>query len=364
MKKDKTTNTINRNNNFGMLHLMASFFVLYGHQYRLLNQLPPVVLGNQIHELGVKTIFLISGYLIAKSLFSMTCGRKKVTAVYLVKRIGRLFPEFLFCLIITAFLIAPLFTTLTVKEYFYNMDSIVFYIKNNLFLYPIFHLPGVFADNPFAGTVNGSLWTMPLEVAMYLCFLLIMLFFREKNRQRIVYTLFGAGIFILWSIKIIYLPEARWVFYGTDWAAALYDIVYFVIGGGIYFWKPKFDIQKSFFLLLLLGIFNFNVAFGREIICMAALSCCIFSLGFAEKQSLNLPWLHPECAYGVYLWGFPVQQCIINLFYITGKIQSANLLFLISSVIAYILARFSYRYIYKPFSKINNRIISYIDERL
>ena len=359
-------NEVTRNNNFGMLHLAASYFVIYGHQYNLLNQSAPVILGNQVHELGLKAIFLISGYLIAKSLFSMSGSRKKVTVIYLVKRFGRLFPEFLFCLIITAFLIGPLFSTLTIKEYFGSMDQIIFYIKKNLLLYPIFNLPGVFTDNPYVGAVNGSLWTMPIEFFMYFIFLLIMLPFKNRNRQRIIYTLSSAGIFILWSIKMIYFQQERWVLYGTDWVTALNIIVYFVIGGGIYIWglKPKFNIQTSLFLFFILCAVRFNMTFINEIICMIALSCCIFSLGFADKQSLNLSWIHPECAYGIYLWGFPVQQCIINIFAITGKIHSINLLFLISAVISYILARISYSWVYKPFKKISDSIVKYLDHRL
>ena len=50
-------------------------------------------------------------------------------------------------------------------EYFRNpatwqyLGAIGFYIS--------YGLPGVFADVPYAGVVNGSLWTMPLEVALY-----------------------------------------------------------------------------------------------------------------------------------------------------------------------------------------------------
>ena len=37
-----------------------------------------------------------------------------------------------------------------------------------------YSLPGVFSENPFSHAVNGSLWTMPYEVKMYM--LLIVMF--------------------------------------------------------------------------------------------------------------------------------------------------------------------------------------------
>ena len=48
-----------RNNNFGLLHFLAAIFVMYGHQFALLNRTSPIILGSLIQALGVKTIFLI-----------------------------------------------------------------------------------------------------------------------------------------------------------------------------------------------------------------------------------------------------------------------------------------------------------------
>lgn len=355
---------VSRNNNFGILHLAASFFVIYGHQYNLLNQGAPIILGNQIHTLGLKIIFLISGYLITKSLFSMTCDRKKITMIYLVKRFGRLFPELLFCLLITALLIGPLFSTFDFQEYYHYKDSIIFYIKNNILLYPVFNLPGVFVDNPYPGAVNGSLWTMPIEFALYILLLFLMLPFKSNRRaHKIIYAIFSAVIFILWGAKTVFFHDACWIFYGTDWVRSLEIIIYFVVGGGVYIFdlQSKFNIQRCFFLLIFLCTFRFNTVFIGEIICMIALTCCVFALGLAEKQSLNLACIHPECAYGVYLWGFPVQQCLIKAFVMTGKIQSINFLFIVSALTAYIFARISYNLIYKPFKRINNRILEAIE---
>lgn len=353
----------NRNNNFGMLHLAFAFFVMYGHQYDLLNQTAPVVLGNVVHTLGLKAIFLISGYLIAKSLFDMTENRKKIVSIYLVKRIGRLFPELFFCLMITALLIAPFFSVLSAGEYFYHADSILKYIRKNILLSPVFDLPGVFVNNPYSGAVNGSLWTMPIEFALYILFLLIMLPFKSRDRQKVMYAIVGSSIFILWSIKTLFFYDSRWIWYGTDWAAALNIAMYFMLGGAVRLWnlQNRFDLQKSFFLTLILCVLRFSHGIWGEIACMIALSCCVFSLGFVDIQSLNIKRIHPECAYGVYLWGFPVQQALISILMTTGTVWSINVLFCVSAVITYIFARISYTCAYEPFRKINSRIIKYID---
>src|SRR5262249_47544177 len=56
-----------------------------------------------------------------------------------------------------------------------------------------FKLPGVFENNTFKGTVNGSLWTIPFEIGCYLMMSLAIIFGLVKSKKRM---LIGAAIFI------------------------------------------------------------------------------------------------------------------------------------------------------------------------
>jgi peptidoglycan/LPS O-acetylase OafA/YrhL len=87
---------------------------------------------------------------------------------YLKKRALRIFPGLIACVIFCVMVVGPLFTTLSLKDYFHNSDTLHFLL--NAVLYPNhYYLGGVF--DPYwdaRGVVNGSLWTLPIEFVMYL----------------------------------------------------------------------------------------------------------------------------------------------------------------------------------------------------
>ena len=91
---------------------------------------------------------------------------------------------------------------------------------------------------------------------------------------------------------------------------------------------------------------------------------CDFALGFAEKQKLSLKFVKSEYAYGLYLWGFVVQQCLIQKCYVESSIlPTPNFLFIASFFVTYVLAMVSYNFVYVPFSKWNKKLVTYLQER-
>jgi peptidoglycan/LPS O-acetylase OafA/YrhL len=61
--------------------------------------------------------------------------------------------------------LGPSVTTLPLRDYFSH--SLTWDYLHNILLQIRFSLPGVFADNTFPNAVNGSLWTIPIEVSCY-----------------------------------------------------------------------------------------------------------------------------------------------------------------------------------------------------
>lgn len=339
----------------GTLHLLGALFVMYGHQCSMLQYPGAVYFGNVlIHAMGVKIIFLISGYLIVKSLMSDRNGRVRGGAIYCIKRLGRIYPELLVCLLITALVIGPLFSTLTTAEYF--ADPLVsFYIRRNLALFPVFVLPGVFLENPYYGAVNGSLWTIPVEIAMYLLILLIFLCARGKKARKIIYTIITVFVVVGSILRFALAPASVWPWYGTDWAQALNIAPYFLIGGLAYFYdiKKYLSVQKSAFLFLAFAAIPIpNIAIC-ETLCMFVISYFILSLMLADNQNLKLKFIKGEYAYGMYLWGFPVQQCVVQKLFVEQEMAwHPFVYFCISAVITYLIAMVSYHVVYEPVSKL------------
>lgn len=355
-----------RNNNFGVLHILAALFVLYGHQCALLGEGTPLICGSQIQAIGVKIIFLISGYLIMKSLFSQEGSALKISSVYVVKRIGRLYPEYIFCILITALVIGPLFTSLQIGEYFADV-AVRNYIINNILLFVDYNLPGMFGANPYMGAVNGSLWTMPVEVFTYVVFLVFCLVIKKLKVSKHIYGVFTVTVSIVFLSKFVIFPEARLVIYGTDWMSALNVIPYMFLGGAFYFYDMKKYLNVQLALCIFLGFSSicFNTQVINEFMCLLIIPYVVFSLGFAKEQYLNLRFIKGEYAYGLYLWGFVVQQCLIQTCYVENRILTTrNFLFVASCVITYILAMISYEVIYAPFCKWNKKWIGYLQRSL
>ena len=76
-----------------------------------------------------------------------------------------IFPPLILCVLGIALVIGPIFTT---KEPYRYYRKVWRFTWRNILLYPSFHLPGVFTDNPSSRALNGSLWSLPVEFFCYI----------------------------------------------------------------------------------------------------------------------------------------------------------------------------------------------------
>lgn len=106
------------------------------------------------------SFFCLSGFLVAGSML-----RTKDLQVFIALRGMRIFPALIVEVILSAFLIGPIFIQLTLYQYF--SSKLFFAYILNIFGYIHFFLPRVFTSNP-AKTVNMQLWTIPYELECYI----------------------------------------------------------------------------------------------------------------------------------------------------------------------------------------------------
>ncbi len=341
-------------NSYGVLHLLGAIMVLYGHQYALMQFPVPVLLGNQIQALGVKIIFVISGYLIAGS-FLKDCNLGR----FMVKRILRIFPALAVCILFTIFIIGPMMSASSILDYFRGAWE---YFWKNLFLCPHYILPGVFIDNPYPIAVNGSLWTMPLEVSLYVLVALILSCIsriRNNTAQKIIMGFFAVLFALASLIRLYVMPsDLRWVFWGTDWASAstIGDAAYFMIGSFLRVADIKRYLSLPVASLILL--FASTLSY-RYIEAISLLVIPYFVLSFSEN---GVPFLSSwverhNISYGVYLYGFPVQQTLLGLIWVLADIKvSPNAFFIASLIITGLLAMASRNLIEQPASELAKKI--------
>jgi peptidoglycan/LPS O-acetylase OafA/YrhL len=154
-----------RCNNFNLIRFIAAFMVLFSHSYPLSGQGPdPTFLHMSSYGgVAVKTFFILSGFLVSKSIMSTGgCAR------YVTNRFLRILPGLAVSTLVTMLFIGLFVTNLSVTEFFSNSSVYRFAFFNStlISLKVVYHLPGAFLDNP-SSAVNGSLWTLPFELSLY-----------------------------------------------------------------------------------------------------------------------------------------------------------------------------------------------------
>lgn len=305
--RDKGSEVPSESLNFLHLRHTAALFVLIAHSFALSGKMPTDVLAafpalEGIAPLGVTIFFIISGYLVTKS-----WTQEPSWIVFARKRFLRIYPAFVTCLIF-CICVGSVFTNLKQDAYWQSSEVMHYFIKNMLLQnYP--PLPGVFEGNPFKSVVNGSLWTIPIEVSCYIGVLMLGISGLLKSKRRSMVCLVAA---LLW---VVFWGQNINIFGATVQSAALPTYYAAFIFGAIFF-QLKEWLSPSMLLagcLLVVAWFipsnNFTHFLG-----IAALGYFVVNLAqwmghrWSEKRgSIDL-------SYGIYLYAFPIQQSLSDSF--------------------------------------------------
>jgi peptidoglycan/LPS O-acetylase OafA/YrhL len=289
-------------NNLTALRWLAALLVLYGHSYVLLGLPKPIFLEwvPILGQIGVYIFFAISGYLVSQS----WCQDPHVFR-FLQRRALRIFPGLVVCTLLSVFVLGPIFTTLDLTTYFANQHTLGYF--SNIALYITYHLPGVFANNLLPHAVNGSLWSLPVEFAMYLLLAVLGLCRFKKWGMALVVILFMAAN-IYWAFK---LPD-QVVFYRTDLRQLAFCGVYFFVGVALH----QFNLQKWFSLsnvcIALVVWLSFSDNLNHFIVASwFFLPFVVMAFGLSRQALLSR--LTPiDYSYGIYIYAFPVQQVVAS----------------------------------------------------
>ena len=188
----------NRENNFDFIRFVAAAMVIFSHTYAVLKDNSSEPLSGAtgfitFGSLAVEIFFIVSGYLVCKSLLMRSSPLAFVEA-----RILRIFPALIICCASCTLVLGPILTRLPLGEYFGAAQTWHYLFDNATLLKLQWFLPGVFEHNPLPGVVNGSLWTLPTEFKMYLALLaagLIVLPFPSQRERVLLVMVAGCFVF-------------------------------------------------------------------------------------------------------------------------------------------------------------------------
>lgn len=342
-----------RTNNFNIIRVIAASMVIYGHMSHIMGVPVYCLYGQAVSSLAVKILFVISGYLIMKSLMNdMNFFR------YIIRRSFRIFPGLIGVVLFAVLIVGPIFTNLPLHDYFLAKDTWTY--LRNIILCPIYSLPGVFTNYTYPNAVNGSLWTLPVEFLLYLILpILLWAFKKMRITKQGLFTVTVICI-VINCFKMYYYPYARFVFYGSNWMDALAIIPYFFAGSFLALPEMKriFNLQISLMLMIVTIIFQLSAVKYEFILCFI-LPYFVISFATTERPVFSRWFEKTDFSYGLYLYGFIVQQAVYHqLEKPHNPIFSLNISFLICFSLTFVLAVISWYSIEKPMQNICKKIIA------
>lgn len=324
-------------NAFTVIRWVGALMVLIGHSFVFLGLPEPVLLGwAPLGPLGVYIFFTISGYLVAKSWESDPSIMR-----FLFRRALRILPGLWVCIVLTAFVLGPFTSTLSFFQYF-DHPLLKAYLSN-FYLYISYALPGVFQNNIYPNAVNGSLWSLPVEIMLYFLVAATGMVFKFLRLQQI-YFYFVAFFFLVGSLQWGLQDPKMFVFYGTDMRQ-------FLVCGG-YFWVgyvlsvSRFDEKISISAICVLLIIWFLISPIRNWFIgfsYLVLPCLVIVLGNVKSKYLGLINRH-DYSYGIYIYAFPLQQMIALFFPGISLLQYL----IITVLVVVLIAAVSWHWVEKP----------------
>lgn len=317
-------------NNFDALRLLAALAVLYSHQYPITATAAPSWMNvAMIGGVAVMTFFVISGYLV-----TISWHLQPRLWSFIGKRALRIWPALIVVVLLAIVVLGPSFTTLPLADYFRH-GATWDYLRNIL-LQIRFTLPGVFTTNPLASPVNGSLWTIPIEVSCYA--ILAACGFLGLLRWRGIWLVACVG-YLAWFLTNKTLDLTGTMDHYYEFPA------YFVFGSLIATFNAQFLRHRWRYALLasVIAAATYLAGFKYSAL-LIFLPAVLISIGTSSWPVLSQAGRFGDVSYGVYLYAFPIQQSVYALW--PGLGFSASLL--IVTVLTLIAGWLSWRLVEAP----------------
>lgn len=292
---------VGRDNNFNLLRLLAAVLVLVSHAWPLAigrGAVEPLYAetGYKLGTTAVTVFFAVSGFFITRSF-----AERKSLIDFLIARTARIYPALAVALVITALVLGPATTTLTLSSYLAQKHSWT-YVPANLSLFHLqWALPGVFEHNSLPGAVNGSLWTLYPEVRCYLLVILAGLIGLSRPKT----------FPLLLAIAVAAIFLVRQTEGGGVLATAATLTLPFAIGAGAYIYRRFFPLSV---LLVAATMGTAAATRGGTVYPLThavALSYAALWFGFAPITRLRGFNRFGDLSYGTYIYAFPVSQVLV-----------------------------------------------------
>jgi peptidoglycan/LPS O-acetylase OafA/YrhL len=294
--------TNNRPAGFDYMRLVLALSVIAWHSLLISSGLDtqPGFVERVLQPLSmliVPMFFALSGFLVAGSL-----ERSKTLISFLGLRVFRIMPALTVEVLISAIILGPIFTTLSIREYFSHPDLHHYFL--NMVGDIHYKLPGVFENNP-SKLVNGQLWTVPYELVCYIMLSVLAVFGIVRRRH-----------LLLGFIVVYYFAQLGNTLFrqSTDFqgAGGSSIVMAFIAGLLLFRYRDRVSWSKtlfaiSFVLSIALPMF---IPKGMRFAALPIAYLTVY-LGLLNPPRNKIA-LSGDYSYGLFLYGFPVEQAVYS----------------------------------------------------
>ncbi len=327
-----------RENNFDLVRLTLALIVVLDH----LHYISGVPEYSVFHKwlsasFAVKGFFAVSGYLVA-----ISYTNSKTLFDFAQRRVRRIFPAYM--LIVALSVIAGgFFSTLPIDQFVAN-GKVWKYVASNItflnFLQPT--LPGVYSSHGVQA-MNPSLWTIKIELCLYLCIPLIVWSIRRYGAWIAAFVFYALSM--LWARAFLSIATETNI-WGEISRQFPGQISYFAIGAALALAPLK--SRTAYIATIITGLAWF---FGPSFLKLGV-EPFFFALSVITVATV-VPYLgnfgrFGDMSYGTYLY----HSFLIHILHELGVFKAAPMLGLALLITLLLLMAFcSWRWIEKPLLK-------------
>lgn len=267
---------------------------------------------------------------------------------YAARRVLRIWPPLLVVVMFTAFVIGPLVTVLGQAEYWGNTATWG-YVVHNAAMYPLQHLlPGVFAENPYPWSANGSLWTLPMETTGYALVLLTGLTGLLSRSRLGLFAVLAAMVVLDGFLGATYTFQGRGgSFLSMPIGATVAFGVAFVVGMVLHRFPDAIPLSRGaayagVALFLVVNFVPFLQPGARVVLPFAAgYGAVVWAHHWPRRAARYDKWVYGS--YGMYIWAMPMQQLIVF-----AGVRNSYLLMALALPVAYSCGLLSWQVVEIP----------------
>lgn len=323
-----------RRNSVDLLRLTFAGLVATAHGVVLHTGTQPQWGRSTLGAFGVDAFFVLSGFLVTRSYLQSAS-----VARFAWHRFLRIMPGFWVCLLVVAFVGAPvaaLLRGLAPAVAFTGEPSALRYVLGNAgLLVTQYDIAGILSANPRPMSFNGALWTLAFEAACYLIVAVLGVAGVLARRRFVVVAAVGT-LAVLTALQELGVPVPV-----NDRILRLLFV--FLLGAAAYLYADRipmhWGLAAAAAVVFLISVASFQ---NYRVLGAAPLAYVLLWFGACFRW----PWsMRTDLSYGLYIYHWPLFQIL----FLTGVGTLWTLLFVpIGLTLALGVAWLSWRLVEEP----------------